>query len=66
MGLFQDHLKINLDDLTSEELDFVYKIFSVNKDEVKENEYNEYGLPKNIDPEILEYVSKTEFNPDTD
>ena len=63
--LFKNELNLNLEDLNSTELDFVLKLFSPNKD-VKMKEYNEYGLPKDIDPEILQFVSNKEFNPATD
>lgn len=65
-NLFEKELNMKLDELNEEELNFVYKIFKIDSNDVKGKEYNEYGLPKDIDPEVLEYVSMEPFNPDTD
>lgn len=65
IGLFKNELLVNIEDLTNEELDFVYQIFSLSSN-VSMKEYDEFGLEKGTDPEMLEYVSITPFNPDTE
>lgn len=64
-GLFENELKTKLEDLTDSEINLVYKIFKIGGD-VKVKEYNEFGLPADIDPEVLQYVTDKDFNPDTD
>lgn len=66
VDLFNDQLGLKLEDLNEKELDFVMKILNINKSDVKMKEYNEFGLPIDIDPEILEYISVDPFNPETD
>ena len=61
---FLSLLNINKDDLNDVETNFLFDLFNLSGATVKE--YNEFGLPKNVDPDILNYCTKDEFNPETD
>lgn len=57
-------LKLDLNDLLDNQIDFLYEMFNLNGASTKE--FNEFGLRADIDKEVLQYCSKAEFNPDTD
>ena len=61
---FLKSLNINLDELNNNEISCIFDLFKLNGAKIKE--YNNYGLPKDVDPEVLNYVTNAEFNPDTD
>jgi hypothetical protein len=56
-------IKETKSDLEDDKLDLILKHAKINADIV---EYNEYGLKKDIDPEILEYVTNKEFREGVD
>ena len=57
--------KINIPEI-EDDSKYLDELFKRIKVKAKIVEYNEYGLPKNIDPEILEYVTNKEFKEGVD
>ena len=53
---------INLDD---KKIDEIFRRVKLPSD-IKTIEYNEFGLPKNIDPEVLKYITNKEFKEGVD
>lgn len=64
LNSFLNLISLDCNSLSDAQTDFVFNLFTLEGAKIKE--YNEFGLPKDIDPEVLEYVTNAPFNPDVD